>query len=135
MHACQVSRAWHKNDSHNCRVKLMHWSLKELFNEVDFIEFIFFSFLIACKLIKKSKVILTYKILLNILVTYHICKFGFISDQLNDTEMNGLLYDGKGTEGLMREPMWQSTKTMLHEFFSSTNKDLVTLLNDKRFTF
>ena len=49
--------------------------------------------------------------------------------------MNGLLYDDKGTEGLMREPMWQSTKTMLQEFFSPTSKDIVTLLNDKRFTF
>jgi len=49
--------------------------------------------------------------------------------------MNGLLYDGKGTAGLMREPMWQSTKTMLQEFFAPTNKDLVTLLTDKRFTF
>ena len=37
MHACQVSKAWYKNESHKCRVKLMHWSLKELFNEVDFI--------------------------------------------------------------------------------------------------
>jgi len=44
--------------------------------------------------------------------------------------MNGLLYDDKGTEGLMREPMWQSTKTMLQEFFSPTCVPTKTLLRD-----